>query len=364
MPHPAAIESVRAAAYRVPTDRPEADGTFVWDSTTLVTVEARAGAHHGFGYSYGSAAMVRLIAEQLAPALVGFDAFAVEGAWNAMLHQVRNIGRPGVAAMAIAAVDTALWDLKGKLLGLPLVSLLGSVRQAAPVYGSGGFTSYSQAELNGQLRGFVEHGMKRVKMKIGTHPEEDAARVRSARAAVGDDIELMVDANGAYDRKQALVLAQAFGEQGVTWFEEPVSSDDLDGLRVLRDRAPAGMAIAAGEYGYDSFYFRRMLQAGAVDILQADGTRCLGVTGFLAAARVCQAFNVPLSSHCAPAFHVHLACAATPLVHVEYFHDHARIEQLLFDGYVAPRAGMLAPDRTRPGIGVELKRADAARYAI
>jgi L-alanine-DL-glutamate epimerase-like enolase superfamily enzyme len=206
--------------------------------------------------------------------------------------------------------------------------------------------------------------MTRVKMKIGTHPEDDIARVRAARAAIDGGVALMVDANGAYERKQALVLAQAFADQRVVWFEEPVSSDDLDGLRVLRDRAPAGMVIAAGEYGYDTFYFRRMLEAGAVDILQADATRCLGVTGFMAAARLCQAFNVPLSSHCAPALHAHLACAATPLVHVEYFYDHARIEHLLFDGYVAPRAGMLAPDRTRPGLGIELKRADAARYAI
>lgn len=364
MPQQAAIESVRAAAYRVPTDRPEADGTFAWDSTTLVTVDVNGGGMSGFGYSYGSAAMVSLIASTLATAIAGSDALAVEDAWNAMLRQVRNIGRPGIAAMAIGAVDAALWDLKAKLLGMPLVTLLGSVRQAAPVYGSGGFTSYSEAELCGQLRGFIEQGMTRVKMKIGTHPEQDAARVRAARAAIGPDVDLMVDANGAYDRKQALAFSEAFAEQRVVWFEEPVSSDDLDGLRVLRDRAPAGMAIAAGEYGYDTFYFRRMLEAGAVDILQADGTRCLGVTGFLAAARLCQAFNMPLSSHCAPAFHAHLACAATPLVHIEYFYDHARIEQMLFDGYVAPRSGMLAPDRSRPGLGVELKRADAARYSI
>jgi L-alanine-DL-glutamate epimerase-like enolase superfamily enzyme len=360
----APIESVRAAAYRIPTERPEADGTFAWDSTTLVSVGVGAGGKTGFGYSYGSAAMVPLIGGALASAVTGGDALAVEGAWNAMLRQVRNIGRPGIAAMAIGALDAALWDLKGKLLDLPLVTLLGSVRDSAPVYGSGGFTSFTPAELRAQLLGFVEQGMTRVKMKIGTHPDADVTRVRAARAAIGDGIELMVDANGAYDRKQALAFAQAFAESRVTWFEEPVSSDDLDGLRVLRDRAPAGMAIAAGEYGYDTFYFRRMLQAGAVDILQADGTRCLGVTGFLATARLCQAFNVPMSSHCAPAFHAHLACAATPLVHMEYFYDHARIEQMLFDGYVAPRAGMLAPDRTRPGLGVELKRADAARYSI
>jgi L-alanine-DL-glutamate epimerase-like enolase superfamily enzyme len=260
-------------------------------------------------------------------------------------------------------VDVALWDLKAKLLGAPLVGLLGAARDAAPVYGSGGFTSYGVAELEAQLAGWVELGIPRVKMKVGTHPEADGARVRAARRAIGA-ATLMVDANGAYARKEALAKALAFAEAGVVWFEEPVSSDDLEGLRLLRDHGPAGMAIAAGEYGFDLVYFRRMLAAGAVDVLQADATRCLGITGFLGAARLCQAFGLGLSAHCAPTLHTHPACAATPLVHVEYFHDHARVESMLFDGFRPPSGGALAPDRARPGLGIELKRADAERYAI
>ena len=362
-PH-TSIEWLEAAAYRIPTDRPEADGTYAWDSTTLVTVEVMGGGVRGFGYTYGSTAVVSLIRDQLAARVAGRDALSVEGAWNALVAEVRNVGRPGIASTAISAIDAALWDLKAKLLGLPLIALLGDVHGAIPIYGSGGFTSYSTDELIEQLAGWAQMGIARVKMKVGTRPAEDVARVAAVRKALGDETELMVDANGAYRRTEAIAKAHAFARLGVTWFEEPVPSDDLDGLHIVREHAPPGLAIAAGEYGYDPLYFRRMLEAGAVDVLQADATRCLGITGFLAAARLCQAFAIPMSAHTAPSLHVHPACAATPLMHVEYFHDHVRIERMLFDGFAAPENGRLRPDRTRPGIGVELKRADAQRYAI
>jgi L-alanine-DL-glutamate epimerase-like enolase superfamily enzyme len=201
-------------------------------------------------------------------------------------------------------------------------------------------------------------------MKIGTHPAHDLDRVRAAREAIGPDAELFVDANGAYSRKQALEQAEAFVTHGVTWFEEPVSSDDLEGLRLLRDRAPAGMDIAAGEYGYDLHYFRRMLEAGAVDVLQADATRCAGITGFLRVGALCEARCLPLSAHCAPSLHAHPCCALAPLRHLEFFHDHDRIEHMLFDGALTPVEGKLHPDPSRPGLGLDFKRPDAARYAV
>jgi L-alanine-DL-glutamate epimerase-like enolase superfamily enzyme len=266
--------------------------------------------------------------------------------------------------MAISAVDVALWDLKAHLLDLPLVTLIGAVRKGVPVYGSGGFTSYSISQLQNQLGGWVNQGISRVKMKIGTHPEHDIDRVRAAREAIGYGAELFVDANGAYTRKQALAFAESFVEFGVRWFEEPVSSDDLDGLRLIRDRAPVGMDIAAGEYGYDLFYFRRMLNAGAVDVLQADGSRCAGITGFLRVGALCESHSIPLSAHTAPSLHVHPCCALSSVCHIEYFHDHERIEHMLFDGALAPINGELHPDLSRPGLGLEFKRSDAARYAI
>lgn len=266
--------------------------------------------------------------------------------------------------MAIAGVDAALWDLKARLLNLPLVTLLGKVRECVPAYGSGGFTSYTPAELQNQLSTWVKEGIRRVKMKIGRVPEDDLDRVRLARETIGDDVALFVDANGAYTRKQALEFAESFREFGVSWFEEPVRSDDLEGLRLIRDRGPAGMDIAAGEYGYDLLYFRRMLEAGAVDVLQADASRCAGISEFLRVGSLCEAHCLPLSAHTAPSLHAHPCCAIPEVSHVEYFHDHQRIEHMLFDGALKPIDGALHPDMSRPGLGLEFKRRDAERYAV
>ncbi|PYR72161.1 MAG: mandelate racemase [Acidobacteria bacterium] len=358
----AALDRLGTSVYVVPTDAPESDGTFEWDSTTMVVVEARAAGRCGIGYTFASAAAAPFICSTLAPAVRGLDALDINAAWTAMTIALRNNGRPGVASAALSAVDAALWDLKGRLTDLPVVSLLGAARDGVPVYGSGGFTSYSIDQLRRQLAGWIADGIARVKMKIGRIPGDDVARVRAAREAIGDEAELFVDANGAYTRKQALAQAERFAIHRVTWFEEPVSSDDLEGLSLLVERAPAGMAIAAGEYGYDAYYFRRMLEARAVDVLQADATRCGGITGFLKAAALAEAWNIPLSAHTAPSLHAHVCAALPHVAHVEYFHDHVRIEQMLFDGAARAERGLLKPDRTRPGLGLDLKRTDAERY--
>lgn len=357
------IDRVEVSPFTVPTDFPESDGTLAWNSTTIVVVQAHAANKIGLGYTYADIATAALIQNLLAKSVRGGDACAPQASWNAMRSRTRNLGHPGIVAMAISAVDIALWDLKARLLNVSLASLLGAVRTSVPVYGSGGFTSYSDQQLTHQLSDWVEQGISRVKMKIGRDPQADAHRVHVARKAIGPTAELFVDANGAYSRKQALAQAETFAKMDVAWFEEPVSSDDLEGLRLLRDRAPAGMDIAAGEYGYEAQYFRRMLAAGAVDVLQADATRCGGITGFLQASALCQAFHLPLSAHTAPAVHLHVGCAATPLRHLEYFHDHVRIESMFFDGVRLPVNGELSPDLSRPGMGIELKKADARRFA-
>jgi L-alanine-DL-glutamate epimerase-like enolase superfamily enzyme len=306
----------------------------------------------------------KLIESLLAEVVDGLNALDVPAAHAAMRHAIRNLGRPGIVSMAISAVDNALWDLKAKLLDCPLLDLLGAARESAEIYGSGGFTSYSIEQLQDQLGGWAAEGIKSVKMKIGRDPAADLERVRAARKAIGPDVHLFVDANGAYTRKQALAEAEKFAECGVTWFEEPVSSDDLEGLRLIRDRAPAGMQIAAGEYGYDGFYFQRMLAAQAVDVLQADATRCGGITGFLEAGALCGAFQVPFSFHCAPSLHAVAACVAPSFLIGEYFFDHARIEHMFFDGVPRLVDGALRPDRSRPGFGLEFKRADAKPFAV
>jgi L-alanine-DL-glutamate epimerase-like enolase superfamily enzyme len=360
----APIDKIAAAAYRIPTDAPEADGTFAWDATTLVVATVTAGNDVGVGYTYADGCVTSLIGGALAKALEHRDAVDIPGCWLAMQRAVRNLGRSGLAACAISAIDAALWDLKAKLLDQPLAGLLGRVRDAVPIYGSGGFTTYFDEQLRDQFTGWVgEQGCRFVKMKIGSQPERDPHRIAVARAAIGD-ADLFVDANGAFSARQAIGFAHDCRDMGVRWFEEPVTSDDEAGLRLVRQGAPPSVDIAAGEYTYTPDDARRLLDAGAVDVLQADVTRCGGVTGFLMVATQCEAHHIDLSGHCAPAIHLHAACAAQRLRHLEWFHDHVRIERMLFDGAPQARDGDIRPDLTRPGHGLAFKRADAEPYRI
>jgi len=285
--------------------------------------------------------------------------------WSDMVRAIRNQGRPGVVSHAVSAVDCALWDLKARVLGVSLVELLGAVQDEIPLYGSGGFVSLSEPQLERQLLGWVrDRGFPRVKIKIGQdrgrEVERDLERIEYARSVVGDGVELYVDANGAYSRKQAVRVARAMAGSDVTWFEEPVSSDDLEGLREIRDLVDQD--VTAGEYGYDLAYFARMLDAGAVDCLQVDVTRCGGITEFLRVAALAAAHGLEVSAHCAPAVSV-APCAAVPnLRHLEYFADHERIEAIAFDGVLDPKGGLFRPDRSRPGAGLELRISDVERY--
>jgi L-alanine-DL-glutamate epimerase-like enolase superfamily enzyme len=362
-PRSPAIERIDVDAFTIPTDGPESDGTYEWRATTIVVAHARSGSTVGVGYTYGARAAADIIRSTLSGVVCRRDPMNVEACYVAMRQAVRNLGGDGVAAGAVSAVDVALWDLKARLLGVSLASLLGTARDGIDLYGSGGFTSYSIDQLTEQLRGWTTAGIRAVKMKVGRDPAADPKRVAAARRAIGDGPQLFVDANGAYTQKLALAQAERFAEHGVRWFEEPVSSDDREGLRLMRDRAPAGMDIAAGEYGYDVQYFRRLAEDGAVDVLQADATRCGGVSGFLRAAAVADAFGLPLSAHTAPSVHAPLCCAAARTKNLEYFHDHVRVERMLFDGVLEPIDGQLRPDRSRHGLGLELKRKDAEQYA-
>ncbi len=356
------IEHLDARAYAIPTDRPESDGTLEWDRTTVVVVHLSGGGLRGIGYSYTSAGALAVIHSELAPCIVGQNAMDTAACWKAMNGAIRNLGT-GIASMAVAAVDAAVWDLKARLLDLPLVSLLGRCRDEIPVYGSGGFTSYTDEELQRQLAGWASQGIRMVKIKIGREPDDDPHRIRVARRAISPHVQLFVDANGAYSRKQALAMTSVLLDNDVTWFEQPVWHRDFEGLRMLRDRIPPPIEISSGEYGFEGWYFRELIRQGTVDVLQADPTRC-GISGFMDAAVLCRVHLLPLSSHTAPAISLHVCCAAERARHLEYFHDHVRIEDMLFEGVQKPRSGYLAPDLSRPGLGIELKEQDAERYAV
>jgi L-alanine-DL-glutamate epimerase-like enolase superfamily enzyme len=352
-----AIDGVEVFAYTIPTDGAESDGTLEWDSTTIIVVELHAGGRTGLGYTYADASVAGLVRSKLAPLLSDTRA-----SMRTLGAELRNAGRPGAGWMALSAVDVALWDLRARLLGVPLVSLLPQEHDEVPIYGSGGFTAYTLERLREQLGGWIEEGIPRVKMKIGRDPDRDPARLDAARDAIGPDCELYVDANGAYSPKQALAWAGRLVEEWrAGWFEEPVSSADAAGLRLVRERSPGGLDVAAGEYGYVLADFRNLI--GAVDCLQADVTRCGGITGLLKVAALAEAHDLDLSGHCAPQVSAHALCAIPNLRHLEWFHDHVRVEALLFEGVLEPVGGALRPDRSRPGHGLELRRPDAERYA-
>jgi L-alanine-DL-glutamate epimerase-like enolase superfamily enzyme len=348
--------SLDVHACTIPTDEPESDGTAEWDSTTIVIVEARADDQVGVGYTYCESAAAELIRSKLAD-LVHED---VRRAWHAMNVAVRNAGRPGIASCAISAVDQALWDLKARRLGVALVDLLAAAHDDVPIYGSGGFCTYSDDRLSEQLGGWVGDGIPRVKMKLGREPERDPSRLDVARSAIGDDAELFVDANGAFTAKEAVGWAERYAlEWNVSWFEEPVSSGDFDGMRFVREHAP--MEVAAGEYAYVLEDARNLI--GSVDVLQLDVTRCGGITGVLSASALASAYGLDVSAHCAPAISAHAFCAIERRRHLEYFHDHVRIESMLFDGVVEPVGGVLRPDRSVAGNGLSVKQREVEKWA-
>jgi L-alanine-DL-glutamate epimerase-like enolase superfamily enzyme len=358
------IHDLKVTVYTIPTNVPEADGTIEWSDTSMVLVQIDGGGQKGIGYTYAHMATALVIDKTLKSLVIGKDAMQIPEITTSMIRAIRNNGACGIAMMAVSAVDNALWDLKSKIMGIPLALLLGKVKDGMLIYGSGGFTSYSNQQLEKQLVGWVDMGIRYVKMKLGAHIEKDLERVKIVRKAIGGDIGLYVDANGAYSAKEAIQMAEQFEAYNVTWFEEPVPSDDLQGLHFIKENVPGAMSVAAGEYGYNLPYFKAMLEAKAVDVLQGDATRCGGISGFLKAGYLCEAYQIPYSSHCAPAMHLHAALSLPSFYIAEYFHDHARIEEIFFDGLAKPVDGVLTPDLSRPGIGLVLKEANANKYRV
>ena len=362
------VADVEATAYTIPTGRPEGDGTLAWDSTTWVVVRVLPDDPDlpgGVGWTYAPAVAARVVGDLLAPHVVGRSALDAGCAWEAMVRAVRNAGRPGLVSMAISAVDTALWDLQARLLDLPLHRLLGGVRGDVPVYGSGGFTPDPEHGLREQVRGWVDQGIPRVKLKIGEEwgrrVRRDLERVALVRETVGDDAEVFVDANGAYDAGAASRIADWLDGLGVTWFEEPVSSDDHVGLRRVREST--ALDVTAGEYGDSLAYFAHLLAAETVDCVQVDVTRCGGYTEWRRIAALASSYGLEVSGHCAPALHVPVALATPHLRHLEWFEDHVRIEERFLETFFDPTGGAVVPSDAA-GHGLIVKETDLAPYRV
>jgi L-alanine-DL-glutamate epimerase-like enolase superfamily enzyme len=352
--HDAGIDRVDVACYRFPTPKSESDGTLTWDATTAVTVQISASGVTGLGWTYSGSAAAAVVDEKLKAELLGRPAYEIPVLWAAMRGACRNLGTKGLVMQAISAADIALWDLKARLMHMPLVSLLGQVRDRIPIYGSGGFTSSTEAELAQDISAWKAAGCTAMKIKIGcdwgTRTTWDLDRVALLREIAGTDAHLMVDANGAYTAGQARRVGAELDRNGVEWFEEPVSSDDLEGLASVR--AAVNCDVAAGEYVSDTYGAERL--APVVDCLQLDVTRCGGYTGFLLGAAVAAAHNLEVSAHCAPAAHAPIAAAVPNMRHVEWFNDHVRLEPELVDGVPPVSSGAMHAPVAQHGHGMTL----------
>lgn len=318
----------------------------------------------GLGVGDGGRAAQTLINESLKPILIGADPLFIEKLWDDMFWRVRGVGRKGLAFGAISAVDIALWDLKAKYFNVPLYKLLGAYTDTVPVYGSGGWTHFSADELVAEQAGYVERGMKSVKMKVGKDfgksEKEDIERLAAVRDAVGDDVEILIDANNGYYAKQAIRMARAFEPYRVGWFEEPVLADDIEGLAAIA--AAIDIPVATGEHEYSKFGFRELIARGGADIVQPDIGRVGGVTEWIKVANLAHAFNLPVAPHAFQLVHLHVTCATPNLRIVEYLGAAEEFDKLVYTEFPEPIDGMWSPYPDRPGLGLELNPDVVKKY--
>ncbi|MCO5090377.1 mandelate racemase/muconate lactonizing enzyme family protein [Bosea sp. (in: a-proteobacteria)] len=312
----------------------------------------------GIGITYhevGGEATSALINRNMAPRLIGRDPLETDAIWHEFFHYLRGVGRKGLMYCALSAVDIALWDLKGKITGLPLYRLLGGNRTRVPVYASGGWTSYSDEELVAEMKGMVSRGFRTIKFKLGyeggRNPRRDVQRVRKVREAVGPDIDLLVDANNCFDAATAIQLANNIREYDIMLFEEPVFADDIPGL--ARFKRGTDIPLGTGEHEYTKFGLRDLLIHDAVDIVQVDGARVGGYTEMLKCAALTEAWNVKFAPHAMENIHLHLVAAVPNGLFLERLLMFEDITAKLFKDAPVPVDGyMHVPDL--PGLGLAL----------
>ena len=322
--------------------------------------------YEGLGMAEATPGTRQVIQDALSRILIGKDPSDIEKLWDQMFWAVRGFGRKGVAFCAISAVDIALWDLKGKILGLPLYKLLGAYTDSVPIYGSGGWTNFTEKELIQEMEGYIESGINRVKMKVGKDygksEREDINRVEAVRKAVGDDVTIFLDANNGYYKKQAIYMAKEFEQFQVGWLEEPLIPDDIGGMANVSQATH--IPIASGEHEYTKYGFRDLVQRGGADIVQPDIARVGGVTEWMKIAHLCQAFNLPIAPHAMQLPHLHVACAIPNLKAVEYMNTQLEGDRIWYTEFPEQRNGMWSPFKDKPGLGLELDHYSISKYQI
>jgi len=357
MPHRIAEVRVHLVSAPVPAGFADATRTVECVGYTVVRVITDQGLE-GLGLTYhevGGEATRGLIRHNIAPRLIGRDPFETEALWQEMVAYLRGVGRKGLTYCALSAVDIALWDLKGKIVEMPLVRLLGGNRTRVPVYASGGWTSFSDEHLAADSKAKVARGYRAIKVKVGVegggNPARDLRRIRMVREAVGPDVQILLDANNCWDAATAIQFANRVRDCDITFFEEPVAADDIPGL--ARFRRGTDIPLATGEHEYTRFGVRDLVLHEAADVVQVDGARVGGYTELLKAAAITQAWNLRLAPHAMEHMHLPLVAATANAMFLERLDIFEGITELVFrdppavvDGY------MTVPER--PGLGLEL----------
>lgn len=364
MPSGTVITEVVPSFLSIPLDKPLITAAFPIPAIDTALVQVRtADGHEGVAWSFAFgrgrvASIVRLV-EDLAGIAVGADATETEALWARMSKAVGFIGQKGVAALAMSAIDTACWDIKGKAAGQPVHRLLGAARGRIEAYASQGlWLDRSRDELAAEAAALVGQGFRAVKMRAGLpDPREDVERVRAVREAVGPDVALMVDANQAWDLKQTLRMARAFAEFDLFWLEEPMPFSQVEAYAIAREAMP--MPLCTGESNYLKDEVLALARTGAADFVMPDLMRMAGVTEWLKAAHVAEAFGLPVTPHLFMEHSAHLACAIPNGVWQEYqpWWQPITAEPVrLVDGCIEP------PDA--PGFGIELAPSAVQAYRL
>ena len=314
------IERIETAYYRLPLEPMGDAGHGAIDTEELITLKLHADGLVGHGYSYtigrGGRAVRSLIDNDIAPLLEGQDAEDIRGLWDLMWQRLLYVGRGGLASFAIAAVDVALWDLRGVREERPLYALVGAEAREIPAYGSGVDLPKDLDGLLRQTEGFMERGFPGVKVKIGRpNFAEDEERVAAVRNLVGDDVDLMVDANMAWTTEEALERGRRLERFDLYWYEEPTIPEDVPGhARLARELE---VPIAIGESLHSPHEYRRYVDEGAVHVLQIDPITNGGITASLEALKMADAAGLSTSSHYTDELSAHLLCASNDPVYLE-----------------------------------------------
>jgi len=342
--------------------RTDAIQAFVTQETPIIRIRCDDGAE-GVGYTYtigtGGSSVVALLRDHLAPRLIGRDPDRIEAIWKDLFFHTHATAVGAITSLALAAIDTALWDLRCKRIGLPLWKAAGGAQPKVPVYTTeGGWLHLPAEALVGQTLEAKAQGFRGAKLKVGKpHVSEDVARLAAVREAVGDTFEIMVDANQCFSVSEAIRRARAFEPFGLAWLEEPLPAEDLGGHVELA--AHTAIPIAVGESLYHPSHFREYLERDACSIVQMDCARIGGITPWLKVAHLAETFNVVVCPHFLMELHVSLTAAVPNAVWVEYIPqlDDITTSRLAIDGGYA-----IAP--SGPGLGIDWDFAAIDRRAV